>query len=129
MSFDDEPREKIKWGELYNLKLFDSELEWNIRQASQSSEDSTWGQREIQEGVGLHVWRINGLVVQEPPCEQAGTFYKQDCFLMLFTNEHGRHDIHIWIGSETKRENVGAAAYKVRNGAMVGLTEAFGDFC
>lgn len=112
---DDEPREKIKWEERYNLKLFDSELEWKIREASQGSENSSWGRSQIQEGAGLHVWRIDGVVVQEPPYEQVGIFYKQDCYLVLFTNELRRQDIHVWVGSECKRETFGAAAYKVRS--------------
>lgn len=114
MSFDDEPRKKIQWRDLYNLELFDSELEWRIHEASVNSENPSWGRSEIQEGTGLYVWRINGLVVQEPPREQAGTFYKQDCYLVLSTNDHGRHDVYIWIGNESKRETFGAAAFKVR---------------
>lgn len=110
MTMNLNPREKLDWKD---LDLFDSDWEKAIVLAAAArEEDPDWDKR-IMAGEGLHQWRIEQLVVK--PWGQYGKFHKGDCYLISKTDKNGLHDIHIWVGSESSRDEYAAAAYKVRN--------------
>jgi len=103
------PRSKLNWKDSH-LQLFGSDLEKAILKAAEG-EDKDWDKR-IVEGPGLHLWRIEQLVVK--PWNRPGTFCQGDSYLVLHTDDNGQHDIHIWVGNESTHDEYGAAAYKVR---------------
>jgi gelsolin len=62
------------------------------------------------------VWRIEQFQVKEWPREQYGQFFRGDSYIILKTYKVGdalKHDIHIWIGSESSQDEYGTAAYKM----------------
>merc|ERR1712183_1159482 len=85
--------------------------------AAADGEEAWHGPPKIGTTTGLFVWRIEKFLVKPWPKEQYGQFFRGDSYIVL--NSHGndpenlRHDIHIWIGSESSQDEYGTAAYKM----------------
>jgi gelsolin len=72
------------------------------------------------------VWRIENFQVKAWPRDQHGEFFRGDSYIVLKTYQVCdtatlKHDVHIWIGSESTQDEYGTAAYK-----MVELDEYLG---
>jgi gelsolin len=62
------------------------------------------------------VWRIEKFQVKPWPKDQYGQFFRGDSYIVLKTYKVGdalKHDVHIWIGSESSQDEYGTAAYKM----------------
>ena len=69
------------------------------------------------EQVGIQIWRIARFRLKHWTKERYGTFYNGDSYIVLHTMEnHDRREkyyhLHIWIGSNTTREQAWVALYK-----------------
>lgn len=66
----------------------------------------------------MHVWRIEAFKVVDWPKEEYGKFHKGDTYVVLNSYKRPdsdalKHDVHIWIGSESSQDEYGTAAYKM----------------
>lgn len=104
---------RISWMDT-NLALIGTELDHKIKEAAAQGEEAWDG---IGKEAGLFVWRVENFTIQPWPKEQYGQFFKGDSYIVL--NSSGsdpsnlKHDIHIWIGSESTQDEYGTAAYKM----------------
>eukprot|EP00980_Cylindrotheca_fusiformis_P013223 scaffold3359_cov123-Cylindrotheca_fusiformis.AAC.27 len=106
--------EKLSWKDT-NLALIGSDIDHKVKAAAAEGEDAWQG---IGEQPEVRVWRIEKFQVKPWPKEQYGEFFKGDSYIVLKTyKEEGsdslKHDLHIWIGSESTQDEYGAAAYKM----------------
>jgi gelsolin len=99
-----------------------SEIDHKVKAAAAQNETAWSG---IGQQKGIWVWRIENFQVKAWP--QDGEFFRGDSYIVL-KSYHGsdttaalKHDVHIWIGSESTQDEYGTAAYK-----MVELDEYLG---
>ncbi|KAG7371288.1 gelosin/severin like protein [Nitzschia inconspicua] len=104
--------QKISWKDT-NLALIGSDIDRKVKAAAAAGEAAWQG---IGRKEGTKVWRIEQFQVKEWPEDQYGMFYRGDSYIVLNTYKQGdalKHDIHIWIGSESSQDEYGTAAYKM----------------
>jgi gelsolin len=90
-----------------------SDIDHKVKAAAAEGEAAWSG---IGQEEGIKVWRIEQFQVKEWPQDQYGQFFRGDSYIVLKTYKEGdalKHDIHIWIGSESSQDEYGAAAYKM----------------
>lgn len=90
-----------------------SDIDRKVKAAAAGGETAWSG---IGKAEGIKVWRIEQFQVKEWPKEQHGQFFRGDSYIVLKTYKEGnalKHDIHIWIGSESSQDEYGTAAYKM----------------
>jgi len=105
--------EKISWMDT-NLALIGSELDHKVKEAAAEGEEAWDG---IGKEKGIFVWRVEDFKIQPWPEDQYGQFFKGDSYIVLKSEgsdpSNLKHDIHIWIGSESSQDEYGTAAYKM----------------
>mmetsp|Transcript_23223 Transcript_23223/g.37774 ORF Transcript_23223/g.37774 Transcript_23223/m.37774 type:complete len:374 (+) Transcript_23223:51-1172(+) len=104
--------EKISWKDT-NLALIGSDIDHKVKAAAAEGEAAWQG---IGEEEGVKIWRIEKFQVKPWPADQYGQFFRGDSYIVLNTYKQGdslKHDIHIWIGSESTQDEYGTAAYKM----------------
>lgn len=95
--------------------LVGSDIDHKVKAAAAQTETAWDG---IGQEEGLRIWRIENFQVKPWPKDQYGEFFRGDSYIVLKTyKEKGgnalKHDIHIWIGSESSQDEYGTAAYKM----------------
>eukprot|EP00529_Nitzschia_sp_RCC80_P023695 CAMPEP_0113483858 /NCGR_PEP_ID=MMETSP0014_2-20120614/23655_1 /TAXON_ID=2857 /ORGANISM="Nitzschia sp." /LENGTH=461 /DNA_ID=CAMNT_0000377427 /DNA_START=83 /DNA_END=1468 /DNA_ORIENTATION=- /assembly_acc=CAM_ASM_000159 len=105
---------QLSWKDT-NLALIGSELDHKVKAAA-ASEEAAW--EGIGQSPGTKIWRIENFQVKPWPEEQHGEFFRGDTYIVLRTykvdgSDALKHDIHIWIGSESTQDEYGTAAYKM----------------
>jgi gelsolin len=101
---------RVPWKES-NLALIGSDLDHKIKAAAAEGEPQWQG---LGEDAGLYVWRIEQFRVV--PWADVGKFHIGDSYVVLNSykvEDALKHDIHIWIGSESSQDEYGTAAYKM----------------
>lgn len=106
--------EKLSWKDT-NLALIGSDIDKKVKAAAAEGEAAWDGMGEQPE---LRIWRIEKFHVRPWPKEQYGEFFKGDSYIVMNTYKEKdsnalKHDIHIWIGSESTQDEYGTAAYKM----------------
>mmetsp|Transcript_16895 Transcript_16895/g.39022 ORF Transcript_16895/g.39022 Transcript_16895/m.39022 type:complete len:399 (-) Transcript_16895:233-1429(-) len=105
--------ERISWMDT-NLALIGSELDRKVKEAAAQGEEAWEG---IGQEAGLAVWRVEQFTIQPWPKDRHGQFYKGDSYIVLRSSgkdpDNLKHDIFIWIGSESTADEYGTAAYKM----------------
>jgi len=105
--------ERISWKDT-NLALIGSELDHKVKEAAAQGEEA-W--QVIGKKTGVFVWRVENFTIQPWPEERYGQFFKGDSYIVLKSSgsdpENLKHDVHIWIGSESSQDEYGTAAYKM----------------
>lgn len=105
---------RIPWKES-NLALIGSDLDHKIKAAAADGEDQWKG---LGDSIGKRVWRIEQFKVVPWPETKYGKFHAGDSYIVLNSyqiegEEEIKHDLHIWIGSESSQDEYGTAAYKM----------------
>ncbi|KAG7343872.1 gelosin/severin like protein [Nitzschia inconspicua] len=108
------PEEKLSWKDT-NLALIGSEIDRKVKAAAAEIETAWDG---VGQEEGIRVWRIENFQVKEWPQDQYGEFFRGDSYIVLKSyrtkNSNAlKHDVHIWIGSESTQGEYGTAAYKM----------------
>jgi len=108
------PAEPVSWKDT-NLALIGSELDHKIKAAAAEGEPAWDGMGQTPE---VRVWRIEKFHVKAWPKERYGEFHKGDSYIVMNSYKTGssdalKHDIHIWIGSDSSQDEYGTAAYKM----------------
>eukprot|EP00033_Pygsuia_biforma_P000337 GCRY01000410.1.p1 GENE.GCRY01000410.1~~GCRY01000410.1.p1 ORF type:complete len:799 (+),score=281.68 GCRY01000410.1:122-2518(+) len=74
------------------------------------SSEGPYGQQ-----LGIEIWRIENMLPKRVDKKDFGTFYTGDSYILLHTKKQGTalvHDIHFWLGKESTKDEIGAAALK-----------------
>lgn len=92
-----------------------SELDHKVKAAAAAIEEAWEGMGQRPE---TRVWRIEDFKVVPWPEDKHGAFFRGDSYIVLTSYKVGssdalKHDLHIWIGSESSQDEYGAAAYKM----------------
>jgi gelsolin len=92
-----------------------SEIDHKVKAAAAANEAAWDGIGQKEE---IRVWRIENFQVKAWPQDQYGQFFRGDSYIVLKTykeksSDAFKHDIHIWIGSESTADEYGTAAYKM----------------
>jgi gelsolin len=95
--------------------LVGSDLDHKIKAAAADGEEQWHG---LGEKTGTKVWRIEQFKVKPWSESKYGKFHTGDTYIVLNSyiidgEEELKHDIHIWIGSESSQDEYGTAAYKM----------------
>ncbi len=90
-------------------------MDHKVKAAAAANEEAWEG---IGQSAGTTVWRIEQFKVVPWPKDQYGFFFRGDSYIVLHSYTVGgsdalKHDIHIWIGSESSQDEYGTAAYKM----------------
>mmetsp|Transcript_15157 Transcript_15157/g.31190 ORF Transcript_15157/g.31190 Transcript_15157/m.31190 type:complete len:383 (+) Transcript_15157:4177-5325(+) len=97
-----------------NLELFGSKMDYEAKLAAAELEEAWEG---IGKQAGTYVWRVENFQIKPWPNDQYGQFFKGDSYIVLQSvgsdPANLKHDVHIWIGSESTQDEYGTAAYKM----------------
>ncbi|KAL3905822.1 MAG: hypothetical protein SGARI_004276 [Bacillariaceae sp.] len=100
---------------VFSFLLVGSEIDHKVKAAAAATETAWDGMGQKEE---IRVWRIESFQVKPWPQDQHGQFFRGDSYIVLKTYKNKgsdalKHDIHIWIGSESTQDEYGTAAYKM----------------
>lgn len=59
---------------------------------------------------GLQVWRVEKMDLKPVPKQLYGNFFTGDAYVLLYTTPAPSYSIHMWLGSESSQDEMGAAA-------------------
>ncbi|KAJ7986406.1 hypothetical protein DPEC_G00339570 [Dallia pectoralis] len=59
---------------------------------------------------GLQIWRVEKMDLKPVPKQLFGNFFTGDCYVLLYTTAAPSYCIHMWLGSESSQDEMGAAA-------------------
>ncbi|XP_067086419.1 scinderin like a [Osmerus mordax] len=59
---------------------------------------------------GLQVWRVEKMDLKPVPKQLHGNFFTGDAYIVLYTTPAPSYNIHMWLGSDSSQDEMGAAA-------------------